>query len=261
MSEEAPLNSEPGPEAAPLPPLPPPPERYPFWGYSDLLLFAGLAVPSVLAGLAIVKGVMLLLHLHPAARAAELLPAQFLGYAILFGALLLIFRMQYSRPFWRSLGWTGMRLPFFWIVIAGLATGYAVAALASTLIRVPESGNPMTRLMEDRGSLVLMAAFGITVGPLCEELAFRGFLQPLLVRSLGAVAGILAAAVPFGLLHYQEYGDSWRHALLIFLAGAAFGVMRHITGSTRASTVMHASYNALFFLALLVQRKDLPHTW
>ena len=44
-------------------------------------------------------------------------------------------------------------------------------------------------------------------------------------------------------------------------AGAAFGWMRHATGSTRAATIMHASYNALFFFALFAQRKDLPHSW
>jgi len=57
-----------------------------------------------------------------------------------------------------------------------------------------------------------------------EELIFRGFLQPLLVRSLGAPAGILATALPFGLLHFQEYGNSWRHVLLISLSGVAFGL-------------------------------------
>jgi hypothetical protein len=87
----------------------------------------------------------------------------------------------------------------------------------------------------------------------------RGFLQPLLVRSLGAIPGILAAALPFGLLHFQEYGNSWRHALLISLAGAAFGWMRHRTGSTMASTLMHASYNALEFFAFFTQQKDSAH--
>ena len=64
----------------------------------------------------------------------------------------------------------------------------------------------------------------------------------------------LVAAIPFGLLHYQEYGNSWRHVVLISLAGAAFGAVRQLTGSTKASTLMHASYNALFFIALVAQR-------
>jgi hypothetical protein len=119
----------------------------------------------------------------------------------------------------------------------------------------------MKQLLSDRTSVLLVAVFGITLGPLCEELAFRGFMQPLLVRSLGAAPGVILAAVPFGLLHLQQYGFSWRHGLLITAAGAGFGWMRHRSGSTRASTIMHAAYNTTFFLALLAQRKDLPHTW
>jgi membrane protease YdiL (CAAX protease family) len=104
---------------------------------------------------------------------------------------------------------------------------------------------------------MLVAVFGITVGPLCEELIFRGFLQPLFVRSFGAVAGILLTALAFGLLHLQEYGFSWRHVVLITMVGAALGWIRHRTGSTKASTIMHAAYNATFFLvALAAQRKN-----
>src|SRR5262249_34158021 len=115
----------------------------------------------------------------------------------------------------------------------------------------PSTENPMTELLKGRLSLILMAIFGITIGPLCEELAFRGFLQPLLMRSFGTVAGVVIAAIPFGLLHFQEYGNSWKHALLISLAGAAFGWMRAATGSTKAAALMHAAYNALFFFAFV----------
>jgi len=240
------------------PPQPPPaPERDPCWGYSDLLLFMGLAIPSLLLGIGFVKGASFLLRIHAPNRAAELLTGQFAGYAVLFGALRLILRVQYGRPFWRSLGWIGPGLPYIWIVLPGLGTAITVAMLAY-VIGTPTTTNPMMELLKDRISVILVAAFGVTMGPLCEELAFRGFLQPLLVRSLGALPGIIAAAIPFGLLHFQEYGNSWKHALVISLAGAAFGAMRHATGSTKASTIMHASYNALFFAGLLAQGKNVP---
>jgi hypothetical protein len=253
MTEEQP------PEAPPPEPPPSEPERYPFWGYLDLLFFAGLVIPSMLIGWAVVKGGMLLFHIH-ALRVSVLLCEQFLGYGVLFGGLWLMFRIEYERPFWRSLGWIGAPLPFLWNVICGLAAAFAVAVLGY-LIHTPNVSNPLTEMMQDRTSVILLAAFGVTLGPLCEELAFRGFLQPLLVRSLGAVPGILAATVLFGLLHFQEYGNSWRHALLIALAGASFGWMRHATGSTRAAAIMHASYNALFFFVLFAQRRELPHMW
>jgi membrane protease YdiL (CAAX protease family) len=258
MTDEQPP-SEPAPEIDGAVSARPQPERYPFWGYHDLLLFAGLAIPCMLLGYGLVKGVLRLFRIDPAMRVVELLPEQFAGYVFLFGALLLIFRMEYGRPFWKSLGWTAPSPRFFWLVVAGLGAAIG-AALVGGLLQMPDTSNPMLELMKDPTSVVLVAIFGVSVGPLCEELAFRGFLQPLLVRSFGAIPGILAAAVPFGLLHFVQYGNSWRHVLVIALSGAAFGWMRHTTGSTYASTIMHAAYNMLGFVGLLAQRAGVGGT-
>jgi membrane protease YdiL (CAAX protease family) len=257
-----------GPEgAAPLEPLatldspqplpsPPPPERDPFWSYGDLLIFAGLTIPCMLLGFGVVKAAFWILHLHPAVKTWELLAAQFAFYALLLGVLVALFRMQYDRPFWRSLGWVTPRLPFLSILTGGVGLALAIMLLGA-LIRTPHTENPLTALLKDPTSLVLVAIFGSVVAPVCEELVFRGFVQPLLVRSLGAVAGIVATALPFGLLHFQEYGKSWRHVLLISLSGVAFGWMRQTTGSTKAAAGMHSSYNAFQFV-LLMMAKGLP---
>jgi membrane protease YdiL (CAAX protease family) len=245
------------PEPAAPPPSPDP--ETPFWSYTDLALFAGLALPCLLLGIGVIRLLEAVFRFHPRIRSAELLPGQFLGYVLMFASLMLLFRWQYGRPFWRSLGWTASRVPPLLVVLAGLLTAFGVAGL-SLLMNTPSTSNPMTQMLEDPKSVVMVAIFGVTLAPMFEELAFRGFLQPLLARSLGPVPGILLAAIPFGLLHFQEYGNSWRHVVLISLAGAAFGVVRQLTGSTRASTLMHASYNALFFFALLAQRGQIPHS-
>jgi len=226
-----------------------PPAPYPFWDYSDLFLFAGLVIPSMLAGWALVKLLFAVFHVHTSLRVVELLPEQLIGYALLFGALAMALRLQYDRPFWRSLAWAPLGRPPIFIVMCGVVTSLSVALLGS-LIHTPTTSNPLTDLLQDRTSTILMAIFGIGIAPVCEELAFRGFLQPLLVRSLGAVPGVILAAIPFGLLHYREFGNSWRHAVLIAVAGTTFGWMRHATGSTKAAALMHASYNALIFVAV-----------
>ncbi|HWQ53249.1 MAG TPA: type II CAAX endopeptidase family protein [Bryobacteraceae bacterium] len=238
----------------------PPAERYPFWGYGDLLLFSGMAVPSMMAGAALVSAVVAALGLHIGNRVFVLLAAQFLGYLILFVLLWLLFRFQHGRPLWRSLGWVHSRVPAIRLVMAGVGLALAVA-IASVVLQTPDLDNPMKALLADPKAVLLVAIFGTTLGPLAEELVFRGFMQPLFVKSLGAVPGILLAAVPFGLLHLQQYGWSWRHGLLITLAGAGFGWMRHRTGSTRAATAMHMAYNCMFFLALVAQKREFPQTW
>jgi uncharacterized protein len=242
MIPEPPLELEPAPE----------PERYPFWTYGDVIVFTGLALPCMLLGLGIVKVAFWILRLHPAIATWELLLDQFAGYGLLFTALFAILRLHYGRPFWESLAWNKERLPVLGIVLAGIAAMIAVTGLA-VLIHIPNTRNAIVDMLKDRTSIVLMVIFGVTLAPLAEELVFRGFLQPLLVRSFGAVAGIFAAALPFGLLHFQEYGNSWKHVLLISLAGAAFGWMRHATNSTKAAALMHAAYNAANFAAFLAQ--------
>jgi uncharacterized protein len=256
-----PLGLPPGTSAAPEAPperpesLPPPPCD-PFWSYSDFAVFLGILIASALAGLGLVALIFAVFPIHLQAKVAEALIAQSLIYLFAFGALALLFRIQYDRPFWRSLGWTSFRLPALVVAGCGVVTAVVVAFIGA-LIRTPTTPNRITEMLDDPKSLVLVAIFGLTLAPLAEELGFRGFLQPLLVRSLGPAPGVLAAAVGFGLLHFPEYGNSWRHALLISLAGAAFGWMRYRTGSTKASTLMHASYNALEFIAYFAQPKEM----
>jgi membrane protease YdiL (CAAX protease family) len=255
------MEDEQPPVASPVPsPAPERPRGAPFWGYHDLFLFLGLMVGGILASSLFARVLVAALHVSHPVGALEPLVAQLLLDVFIFAALAAIFRFQYDEPFWSSLAWTPMRISPVWIVILGFGTAIGVAVLA-VAIHLPAGANPMTKLLEDRTSVILMAGFGVTLGPLFEELVFRGFLQPLVVNSLGAAPGIVVAAIPFGVLHYWEYGKSWRHALLISLAGAAFGWMRHATGSTRASTFMHASYNALNFIALFAQKENLPPTW
>ncbi len=231
-------------------------ERDPFWGYADVLLVAGLALPCMFAGFGIVRLAMWAAHLHGAAPGVEAVTEMLLGYALLFAALGLIFRVQYDRPFWRSLGWKETRVPIVACIGAGCATTILLG-MAAWLIHSPPTSGPLVDMMKNRSALIVLAIFGTTAAPLAEELAFRGFLQPLLVRNLGAIGGIAVASILFGGLHFSEYGDSWRSALLVALAGAAFGAMRYFTGSTAAATIMHASFNGLQFLVILSSKTGL----
>ena len=248
----APASAEPPPGAA----APIQPEREPFWSYADALGFFGLVIPGMLVSWAVEWVAMKFCKLEVVSLTAGV----FVLYGLLFGALGVMFRVVYDRPFWRSLGWAPLRLPAMIVMLAGMSTAVLVA-LASRLIHMPTGDNQMTQLLETRADILVMGTLAITLAPLAEELAFRGFLQPLLARSLGAVPGILLAAIPFGVMHFHEYGNSWRHVLVLSLAGVAFGWMRHVTGSTKAAVLMHASYNLLFFIALLTEKGMLPHPW
>ncbi|MBS1856248.1 MAG: hypothetical protein JST11_12855, partial [Acidobacteria bacterium] len=99
------------PEAGPPTEPPLEAEREPFWGYTDLAVFAGAAVPCLLMGLGLVKLVVWAAGVKSPRAALVQLPAQAIGYVLLFGVLALMFHM-YDRPLWRSLGW--VRSPLAW---------------------------------------------------------------------------------------------------------------------------------------------------
>ena len=239
---------------------PAPPNQDVFWGYHDLFLFVLIAVPSLLVSALAVKGIFVLLHLRLEAKALELLPAQFLGYALMFLGLYFVLRVQYRRPFWRSMGF--VRPPAFpaAYLVFGVGLAFLIAMLGA-ILRTPDVQTPLKDLLSTRTAVLAIGLVAVTIGPVSEELIFRGLLQPLLERSTGRIAGIWLAAIPFGLLHLGEYGWSWRHGLLITCAGAAFGWMRRQSGSTWAASIMHAGYNAALFAGYIWQGKDLPQTW
>ncbi len=254
------MSEGPIPGLAPPEPQPEPPPRSPIWGYLDLLMFAVAFFPALFAAGVLVGLVSGGPGFARMSRAPQLLAAQFLGYAFWFAFLFLLLRAKYSRPFWASLGWER-----FWEKAGErILLGFGLAILvgmAGALLQTPDLETPMKKLLSDRTSLLLVGLAAATLGPVCEELAFRGFLQPLLTRSLGPAPGILLAALPFAVLHGQQYGWSWRHILLITVAGVGFGWMRYRSGSTAAAALMHAAYNATFFGAMLISGKDVPTKW
>lgn len=231
----------------------------PFWGYRDLALLIGLALPSVVAAAALVMVVAALLG-HPGRSAATVLGVQFLAYGLWFLCLYALLKVRYGRPFWQSLAWRRPAGRLGGFLLSGALLALAVAALGAAL-RTPDIDMPIKELLRDRASVVLVGIFAVTLGPLCEELIFRGFLQPLLARSLGAAVAIPLTAALFAIPHGPQYAWSWQHVVLITLAGSAFGWIRYRSGSTLAAAVMHAGYNFVFFVALVARWEDLSTAW
>ena len=88
------------------------------------------------------------------------------------------------------------------------------------------------------------------LGPVVEELLFRGFIQPVLVNPR-VFPGILLTSIVFGGLHLMQNDFIWQSGVLITFVGFVLGVVRHVSGSTKASAITHISYNSLPFLAVL----------
>jgi membrane protease YdiL (CAAX protease family) len=224
----------------------------PFWGFAELLLAAAV----FLAGLAIVVGGANH-YLHaPEDSGLWSVAEEAAAYAILFLALKIMFT-RYGKGLLDSLGWSkpGPFSPLSLAVI-GLSLSVVVALLESALL-TPDIETPFDKLLSDPASRIAVALFGITVGPVVEELLFRGFLQPVLTSAMGVFPGILITSVLFGALHLTQNAFIWQSGVLIMLVGFVLGTIRHLSGSTRASAIVHMAYNSLPFLALLVSGNPL----
>lgn len=225
-----------------------PPAGAPFWGYRDVVMLAGMAFILFIA----VGLIAHVVYSPGPVTAAQAIVVTFILEGLWFALLFGLIRFGYGRPFWRAIGWLPVRYGFWQCLGWGVLAAVVLVTLGSLLPR-PAERNLMEQLLRDRGSILLVGVFAVTLGPLFEELSFRGFLMPLLARTFGAVAAVVLQALPFALLHGAEYAWAWQQLILMFLAGAAFGWMRYKSGSTAASTYMHAGYNLVAFVGIFAQ--------
>lgn len=92
---------------------------------------------------------------------------------------------------------------------------------------------------------------GAALAPLVEELAFRGVLQPLLVRATGAAAGIAITALVFAALHFEPLG-----LLTRTLIGASCGILAHRAGRLWPAVVLHGIFNGISLILVVLLDVD-----
>lgn len=221
----------------------------PFWGFAEVFLIAALFLPAVFAGSLVVQIATRFLH-GDAKLGLPLLIAEFIGYGIVFFTLRLLFA-RYGQPLLPSLAWVPQPFRPINLVIVGVALAIAMVLLGS-LLHLPNTETPFDKLLSDTVSRIAIIVFGVTIAPVVEELLFRGFLQPVLIESMGVLPGILVTSALFGAMHLVQNAYIWQSGLLIMLVGFVLGVVRHISGSTRASAIVHIAYNSLPFLGVLL---------
>ena len=152
--------------------------------------------------------------------AARTLVFQSFMYVFLVGALYLVIAWRYGEPFWGALGWT-FPIPHAWLLlVAGPALTIALSALG-VILRAPSDSSQIEVLIKSRASLAAVMLFGVVLAPIFEEMLFRGFLLPLLARSVGPWLGILLTAVPFALLHGAQNHWAWQPVVLIGRGGGS----------------------------------------
>ena len=130
---------------------------------------------------------------------------------------------------------------------AGLLAGVSIVAVAHL------SQQPLGTV-----SAWNKAMLAITLGPVLEEVIFRGYLLTAALRLMRHLSlsgsgsdacSIVATAVVFSIAHFTTAGTTAIQLCCIFLTGCLYGCLRVRHASTAAAALAHAAYNLALYLS------------
>lgn len=240
----------------------PPPVENPVWSGWDVLLIVGLTFFTILVSqFAILFGAKYFFYPHAtladlAQRPLLLLISQFLidGFVALY--LFALVEGKYHVGFWDAIRWNWPRAEWKLLTI-GVAMLLALSALEN-ILPMPKD-TPFDKLLERPRDAYLLAIIAVSLGPLVEELFFRGFFYPVLARRWGAVWGVFLTALPFALMHMPQYGYAWGALMIVLMVGIVCGVVRAVTKSVGASFLVHVGYNGMQMLIAVAVTRGFTH--
>lgn len=250
------------PPPAPTPPaLAPKADEDPVWSGWDVLVIAILTLGILfIVQLVIVLAARQFAYPHRswievAQKPVLALLAELLAYIAVALYMFLLVEGKYHTRFWQAIRWN-------WPGVAGLSIfGVGVLMLGfdalGRFLPMPKT-TPFDQFFERPMDAYLTVAFAVTLGPLMEELFFRGFLYPVIARRMGAVWGIILTALPFGLMHYAQY-RSWSAVLIIIMVGVVLTTVRAVTKSVASSFLAHVGYNGTLMVLAAVATDGFRH--
>jgi membrane protease YdiL (CAAX protease family) len=239
-----------------------------------ITLLVTVAVLGITLGVSRLPGFQHSTLLQLAKDPMVLMVAQALSYVVTLLVVALIFSEWWQKSFSEGIEWN-------WSAVRGRGLLYAggglflglTAYLVSMLLTVPKS-LPVDDYFQSAAVVWVIALFGTTLGPLCEEIAFRGFLLPSLVaawkwtaKKLGKatnsspssttnyaamIFSTVLTSIAFTAMHAPQLANTLSVLCLLFLVSVVLTVVRIRARSVAASTLVHAGYNLWNFLMMFI---------
>ena len=161
------------------------------------------------------------------------------AYLLTVGAVLLWFRLRH-KPLGEAVGLrrcSGWTAAFSAFAALGLFVAINLALALLPAAWMADYSEYMDVLLSDG---LLPAVSIVLMGPLAEELIFRGVIQTRLARAMPAWIAVVLQAVLFGVTHGTPIQMAYA-----FLIGLALGFLRSRTGSILPGFAAHAAFNAM----------------
>ena len=281
----------------PRPPPPPPPgpvfdtepyarpRRIPNLGHTILFFMVAIIVLLLtsVSAFALVMGLHLLGPETPDQLLREprlLIPSMAAGYLIAGAILWAIFTHLWQEPFPQALHWNFSVVRRRWLrLLAGGVVLSLVVQFLSNFLPIPKT-LPIDDFFRSPADVWMVALFGTLLAPVCEELAFRGFLLPSLASAWDwlrgfrrppdvnfiasdrgvqydprwSIAALLfsctVTSIAFALVHADQLAHAWAPLAVLFAVSLVLCGVRLWTHSLAASTLIHATYNGTIFTIL-----------
>jgi len=132
---------------------------------------------------------------------------------------------------WKSLATdVGIAVPF-WVLWEGAAYG------VHWLLGPSSARSVDTLLPQSLLEILIWIATSVTAG-ICEEMAFRGYLQKQFNALTGSVVmAVLGQGLVFGLFHSYQ---GWKNVIVICVLGVLFGILAAWRRNLRTNIMVHA---------------------
>ena len=143
-----------------------------------------------------------------------------------------------------------------WISV-GLATplvGSLLSLLMSPFMDDSEALKAMTESFRHHGTSGFLIPLAMLIGitpSICEEILFRGFLQPRLTRLIPPVFGVVLASLAFAIMHMDPV-----HVIAVFPLGLWLGFVSYQSGSLFPAMIAHLVNNVLSVVSLSVSGEE-----
>lgn len=131
-------------------------------------------------------------------------------------------------------------------LMCGAALYYPVIfIISSTFIKdlSPEANNVMEQIMKNSPFIMQFIGVGI-IGPIIEEITFRGLIYSNMKKSVPVVPAIIIQALLFGLIHMNL-----QQFIYASFLGIVFGFILEWTGSLSTTILAHIGFNSVSLLS------------
>ncbi|QZE13075.1 CPBP family intramembrane metalloprotease [Halosquirtibacter laminarini] len=121
----------------------------------------------------------------------------------------------------------------------------------NSILPVPDWFNQLfARIFERAPSQWMGVAKVVVIGPIIEELIFRGIVMNGFLRNYSKTKAILISAILFGFFHMNPW-----QLLPASILGVVLGMLRAQTGSIWAAIAGHSIHNGLVYLSIVYYKE------